>query len=199
MKTVVFTRPIYFFALGIHFLLASPGQAQATPCFMTHHAPMGAWSSFTFGQPGMGLSMDHEQLKLEATADLLVAISRGPGAVQMLPFITGLKTEDYEGKVAGWSQSKAFRGWKVIAPDQLHRKLTPGLDEFSGGDLTLRVYSPRPDLTDPDAAHSNNAVPCPALLLEVEIDNTHYYPRCVTLSPLLGGGAARAKFGGDQK
>ena len=30
------------------------------PLFMTHHAPQGAWASFTFGADGRGASIDLE-------------------------------------------------------------------------------------------------------------------------------------------
>src|SRR5690349_2094948 len=51
-------------------------QTMTTPFFMTHHAPVGAWASLTFGLPGRGLCIDHETLKPEPNADLLVAIHR---------------------------------------------------------------------------------------------------------------------------
>ncbi len=147
--------------------------AQGTPLFMTHHAPPGAWSSFTFGQPGMGVGIDHELLKVDPTGDLLVAISRGSNNVRVMPFINGLKTEDYEGKAAGGVQPSAYRRWKIISPQQLQRQLTPGVDEFTGGDLRLRVYSPRFDLPDPQTGAAMKDAICPAVLVEVEVDNTH--------------------------
>ena len=146
---------------------------QVTPFFMTHHAPMGAWSSFTFGQPGMGVGIDHELLKVDTTGDLLVAISRGTNDVRVMPFINGLKTEDYEGKVAGGAQPTAYRHWKISSPQQLQRQLTPSVDEFTGGDLRLRVYSPRFDLPDPNTGVAMKDAICPAVLVEVEVDNTH--------------------------
>lgn len=145
--------------------------AQETPLFMTHHSPVGAWSSFTFGLPGLGVGIDHEQLKVDATGDLLVAVSRGPGQVRMLPFFAGAKGEDYEGKVAGNTPPAAFKRWSVVPARELQRRLTPGVDEFTAGDLRLRVYSPRLPLPDPDTKASLKDALCPAVLVEVEVDN----------------------------
>jgi len=154
----------------------------STPFFMTHHAPVGAWSSFTFGLPGRGVGIEHESLKVEATGDLLVAVSRGPGKVQMLPFIAGLQDEDYEGRVAGNANLAAFKQWAPIAPKEITRRLTPATDEFRGGDLCLRVISPRFPLPDPETEINEaafKAAICPALIIEVEVDNTrHTVPAC---------------------
>jgi len=149
---------------------------------MMHHAPVGAWSSFTFGLPGRGVGIEHESLKVEATGDLLVAVSRGAGKVRMLPFIAGLQAEDYEGRIAGNAVPAAFKNWSPVAPRDLQRRLTPATDEFRGGDLCLRVISPRFPLPDPATNASDEKLKdaiCPALLVEVEVDNTkHAEPAC---------------------
>ena len=153
-------------------MLPTAGMAVETPFFMMHHAPMGAWSSFTFGMPGMGVGIDHELLKVDTTGDLLVAVSRGTNDVRVMPFISGLKTEDYEGRVAGGAQPTAYRRWKIIAPQKLQRRLTPGVDEYASDDLRLRVYSPRFDLPDPNTGALMKDATLPAVLVEIEVDNT---------------------------
>ena len=144
---------------------------------MTQHAPVGAWSSFTFGLPGRGVGIEHESLKVETTGDLLVAVSRGAGKVQMLPFLAGLQDEDYEGRIAGNAVPAAFKNWSPVAPKDLQRRLTPATDEFRGADLCLRVISPRFSLPDPAVNVAKDKLKhaiCPALLVEVEVDNTKF-------------------------
>src|ERR1700742_5100287 len=41
--------------LGRGVFLGALPAAKAAGLFMTHHAPMGAWSSLTFGLPGAGV------------------------------------------------------------------------------------------------------------------------------------------------
>ena len=144
---------------------------------MTHHSPVGAWSSFTFGLPGCGVGIEHESLKVEATGDLLVAVSRGAGKVSVLPFIAGCLADDYEGRIAGNAYPAAFKHWSLIAPKALTRRLTPATDEFHGGDLCLRVISPRFPLPDPALESSTEilkAALCPALTIELEVDNSSH-------------------------
>jgi len=40
--------------VGLLLFFASVAQPGATPLFMTHHSPVGAWASLTFGLPGGG-------------------------------------------------------------------------------------------------------------------------------------------------
>lgn len=164
------TRPLITSALLLAAMAPLP--CRATPAFNTHHSPVGAWSSMTFGLPGDGIGIETESLVHQSIGDLVVACSRGTGKTMALPFFTSLKVEDYEGGKAGNALPGDFKSWHVIPARELERTLTPGTDEFHGGDLRLRVISPRlpsglssaPDFSSPGAI--------PALLIELEVDNS---------------------------
>lgn len=148
---------------------------------MTHHAPVGAWSSFTFGLPGQGVSINHESATVENTADFLVALSHGPGKVRALPFIGGGWEPDAELQQVneGQNQPKSLSTnikdrWSLINPAQLTRRFTACVDQYRAAELTLRVFTPHPPLPDPDHAspESLQFACCPGILMELTIDNS---------------------------
>lgn len=139
---------------------------------MTHHAPAGAWASLTFGLPGGGLGIEMEALGVQASGDLLVACSHGAGRTVVLPFYTAENSEDYEGRIAGNAVPKAFRSWSSVPTAELERTLTPSVDEFAGANIRFRVTSPRAPLSLAHGGDVEAQAIIPALLLEVDIDNT---------------------------
>jgi xylan 1,4-beta-xylosidase len=153
-------------------------QNSDVPFFMTHHAPVGAWSSFTFGLPGKGVSIDHESPSVENTADFLVAVSRGTKKVAALPFISGIINVDNEMIQTGASTAannfSIKDRWSFIPPKQIKRRLSSCIDEYSGGEIALKVYTPHSKLPDPDQGHSLKYACCPGILIELTIDNTEH-------------------------
>ncbi len=146
-----------------------PGES--TALFMTHHSPIGAWSSLTFGLPGGGVGIETEALGVQASGDLIVACSRGPGKTIALPFFTSRSSDDYEGRMAGTVSPRAFETWRLVSPGEMKRSLGPAVDEFAATGLRFRVTSPRGSLELRDDGETDAAVVLPALLLELEIDN----------------------------
>ncbi len=144
-----------------------------TPFFMTHHSPVGAWSSFTFGLPGKGVSIDHESPSVRNTADLLVAVSRGPGKVTAFPFLSGIVNADNEMIYSGDSNDFSIKKrWNFIPPSFMNRTLTSCIDEYSSGEITLRVYTPHCELPDPEQDQSLKYAACPGILMELTVDNS---------------------------
>ncbi len=139
--------------------------------FMTHHAPIGAWSSLTFGLPGGGVGIETEALGVQASGDLIVACSHGAGRTIALPFFTAKPSDDYEGKMAGTVSPRAFESWRVVASGEITRTLGPAVDEFAASGMRFRVTSPRSDLELGEDGATDVAAVLPALLLELEIDN----------------------------
>jgi xylan 1,4-beta-xylosidase len=90
----------------------------------------------------------------------------------LLPFLSGATSEDYEGKMAAKAAVASFRNWTMIPASQMSRRLTPAVDEFHGGDLTLRVTSPRFPMREAPVAGEPASAELPALLVEMEVDNT---------------------------
>ena len=139
---------------------------------MTHHAPVGAWSSLTFGLPGAGVGIETECLSVARTGDLVIACSHGPNRTIALPFFASGTQDDYEGRIAGNGAPAAFRSWHTVAAAKLLRQLTPSTDEFQADTIRFRVTSPRFECHDPVHGQAPPRAFLPALLLELEIDNT---------------------------
>ena len=142
-----------------------------TPFFMTHHSPVGAWSSLTFGLPGEGVGIETEALSYNYSGDLLVACSHGPEQTVTLPFFASRGGDDYEGAMAGNRAPGAFRSWRTTPSDAMKRRLTPAIDEYQAESIRLRVISPRIECSDPADPGFNPLAILPALLIELEIDN----------------------------
>jgi len=157
---------------GLLLFFASVAQPGATPLFMTHHSPVGAWASLTFGLPGGGVGIEMETPGVNASGDLLVACSRGEGRTDVFPFFTSDKMDDYEGRIAGNASPKAFRKWTTVPAANFARRLTPATDEFEGAGIRMRVISPRAPLPSRPSGDAFELAALPALLIEVEIDNT---------------------------
>ncbi len=145
--------------------------AHHCPLFMTHHAPIGAWSSLTFGLAGRGVSIDTEALAVAESADLLAGVSRGPGQVTLLPFYRGAAQVDVEARNLAAPGAAGSRHGQTIDPASIRRELTPAVDAFTGGPLTLKVYTPHPAIPDPQSGEDLSAACIPGLLLELEVDN----------------------------
>ena len=68
--------------------------SQQTPLFMTHHAPVGGWASFTFGAEGMGVSIDLEAPMVSDSADFYAGVAQN-GILSAFPFLAAAhKTDD---------------------------------------------------------------------------------------------------------
>lgn len=140
-----------------------------TPLFMTHHAAWGAWSSLTFGLPGVGVSIDHERLAVENDADLLVGISRGPDQVELFPFFEGAADLDEEAQ--NLLTTKSPTSWPAIPSGAISRRMSATIDQYSAGAVTLRVYSPLWSIDDPQTTTPDPISLLPSVLLELTIDN----------------------------
>ena len=143
----------------------------ATELFMTHHAPMGAWSSLTFGLPGGGVGVDMEGLAVQPSGSLIVGCSHGPGQSITLPFFSFDTTKDYEGQLARPAKAASIDNWKLVSANQMIRTLTPATDEFAGEGIRLRITTPRAPISSAGIGDNFMAM-LPALLVEVEIDNS---------------------------
>lgn len=150
------------------------------PFFMTHHSPVGAWASLTFGLPGHGVSVDLETPGVEDTADLIVAVSRGSDKTIAFPFATGISTMDNETRqttrhLSPGSIPQSWKDrWRIADPGEMTRRLTPCIDQYTAGEMTLRILSPHPSLPDPETGESLIYATCPGILLELSIDNSQH-------------------------
>ena len=148
------------------------------PLFMTHHAPQGAWASFTFGADGRGASIDLEAPQVSDSADFLVGVAQDQ-VLSAFPFVTAFRKTHTEPEVDVLAEGskeqprpKTTTGWNYYPPEQITRTLAPWVDTYRAEQLTLRVYTPPYPLPDPEKGEIPPLACCPGVLLELEIDNT---------------------------
>jgi hypothetical protein len=129
------------------------------PLGRTEHAPVGAWTSLTFGGEAEGATIEHEGRGQDA--DLLIGVMRDE-QVRTMPFLKNRET--CPGRVAG-------------AADVV-RVLTPCIDEYRmTGEgvpkVTLRVYTPHAALPNPKRSGNLQYATVPGILIDLIVDNTH--------------------------
>lgn len=163
--------------------------ADSTRFFMTHHGPVGAWCSLTFGLPGRGASIDIQRTAVDDSTNLYAGVCRGKGRVEVLPFFQGAAFDAELQAATGPGNRLAH--WRPVPAREIARRLTPCVDEFRTAHFTLRAYSPLPALPDPESGSSLADAVCPAILLELEVDNTASQEPCsglLALEPKAGPG-----------
>lgn len=140
-----------------------------TPLFMTHHSPVGAYSSFTFGAFGKGVSVDMESPRIQAERyDLYVGYSQS-GRVMALPF----REDVVEVFAEGNKEIKQIKKnqWNFFSEEEIVRTLTPCVDRFEAGRITLEIYTPHSQIEDYEKEEPSAYSVCPGLLFRLTINN----------------------------
>ncbi|WP_426452605.1 glycoside hydrolase family 52 protein [Paenibacillus sp. S-38] len=142
--------------------------------FNAHHAPIGAFASFTLGfrgkRGGLGL-----ELGKPADENIYIGFeSRSGGYYEALPFY-----EEVEDASARYDVEKAGEKGKAsglisFGESSISREFRTGTDTWRAGDLTFRVYSPVRSVPEPgtgDPVLLKEAI-VPAVFAELTLDNT---------------------------
>ncbi len=146
--------------------------------FNAHHSPIGAFSSFTLGFPGLGGGLDLE-LGCPPRKNVYVGVETPEGgAYEALPFFEYGEDEslryDTEGVGAALRRNKP-RLISPIARERIQRDFRLSTDTWQAGDLTFTIYSPVLGVPDPrggDEAALKRAI-VPSVAAEITVDNTH--------------------------
>ncbi|CAM3722762.1 glycoside hydrolase family 52 protein [Cohnella lubricantis] len=148
--------------------------------FNAHHAPIGAFSSFTLGYPGANGGLDLERGRPPGQK-IYIGLERndGSGTYDALPFFEDVVDESKRYAVGGIGASEAAQGLgagAVVALDKsaVSREFRLTTDTWSAGDMTFKVYSQAPSIPNPETASEDELrlALVPAVLVEVTIDNT---------------------------
>ncbi|MFB6551128.1 glycoside hydrolase family 52 protein [Streptomyces sp. NPDC056405] len=141
--------------------------------FNTHHAPAGAFASFTLGCRG---AMGGLGLELSGPAQESVwagAENPDTGRLEAFPFFESAPDDRLR-----FDSSLERDSTPVVAfrDGAVRRELTVARDTWRAGDLTLTLWSPAGPLPDPDdpTCSSEEAARAylPAVFAELELDNT---------------------------
>ncbi|HEX5324835.1 MAG TPA: glycoside hydrolase family 52 protein [Capsulimonadaceae bacterium] len=152
--------------------------------FNAHHAPIGAFATFTLGFPGAkgGLGLE---LGAPSNQSVFIGVqSRDGSRYEALPFFAGAgddKAKRYEVEQAEHGIEDARRESLPIVPfaeSEIRREFRVASDSWQVGDLTFTIYSQVRSVPNPDKESSKEPVDAlraaimPAVLVEMTIDNT---------------------------
>ncbi len=139
--------------------------------FNAHHAPIGAFSTFTLGMEGAtgGLGLE---LRQPADQSVVIGYEEQPGKYVFLPF-----QEDESDTLSDFAilEEEADEiGTRLFQSSEISRNFNVATDTWTAGRLTFSIISPVMPLPDPDI-NDHDALQfatCPAVLAELTIDNT---------------------------
>jgi len=142
--------------------------------YNSHHAPIGAFASFTLGMKGArgGLGLE---LSGPANENVFVGLEDAvtPGRYQALPFFDGGEGQagDYDVEHLSEFSSKAVI--EYFPDDAIERVTGAATDEWQAGDLTFRLISPIRSLPDPESGSPEELRDAivPAVYAELRVDN----------------------------
>ncbi|MCL6444231.1 MAG: glycoside hydrolase family 52 protein [Alicyclobacillus sp.] len=143
--------------------------------FNAHHAPIGAFASFTLGFPGASGGLDLELGRPPRRSVYVGLETMEGGAYQALPFFEQADDEarryDVENPDPNQNKPKIIHAFEREA---IRRDFQVSTDTWCAGDLTFTIYSPVRGVPDPanaDAEALQRAL-VPAVIAELTIDNT---------------------------
>ncbi|MBQ2956592.1 MAG: hypothetical protein IJE08_09045 [Clostridia bacterium] len=145
--------------------------------FNTHHSPVGAWASLTFGAPDLGMSIDLQDPIVKKSGFMMAGMANERG-IRSIGFIDMPKASHIDLKSEGTLESERARAERTRAmfgfcgEEEISRVLTPSKDIFTAGNITFTVYTPYDELPDPDKGEIPAIACLPGILMDVTVDNT---------------------------
>ena len=145
--------------------------------FNTHHSPVGAWSSLTFGAPDIGMSIDVQDPVVKKSG-MMMAGWADANEIHSIGFLDIPKSNNVDLKSEGTQASDREKAERLKAEygfydeEEIARTLTPSKDIFSAGKITFTTYTPYDELPDPEKEEIPASACLPGILMDVTIDNT---------------------------
>jgi hypothetical protein len=142
-----------------------------SPFFNAHHSPVGAFATLTLGMKGpkggFGLELDGP-----ANENVYVGLEeRQGGQYRTLPFHGGADVASQDFDVEGLSDLRYAGAVSPFDDSEISRTLGAGVDEWSAGDLTFRIYSPPRTIPEPGNSGAKEVL-TPAIIVELTADNS---------------------------
>lgn len=143
-----------------------------SPFFNAHHAPIGAFSSFTLGFKGASGGFGTE-LGGPANESIFIGAQDRSGSWRFLPFFSGAEDESrrFAAQEPGGTQTSDL---PVYADDQIARTFSLGTDVWRAEDLVFSLYSAHGTVPDPEKASPDalREALVPAIYAQLTVDNT---------------------------
>src|SRR5512138_705340 len=148
--------------------------------FNAQHSPMGAFMSFTCGNPGTkgGIGL---QIGSPADQEVFIGVIDGDryaeAPLKCLPFYIGAASkaiEAFTAETAGPSEANVRPDAEPFAEKDIERSYGWASDTWAAGDLTFTVYSPFGSIPNPAKASKEEMRDGlrPAVVAHLVIDNT---------------------------
>ena len=148
--------------------------------FNAQHSPMGAFMSFTCGNPGTrgGIGL---QIGQPADQELFIGVIDGDryadAPLKCLPFYIGAASSAHEAfmvEQAGPSEANVRPDAVVFADSDIKRAYSWATDSWTAGDMEFSVYTPFGAIPDPAHASDKEMRDAlrPAVIARIVIDNT---------------------------
>lgn len=148
--------------------------------FNAQHSPMGAFMSFTCGNPGTkgGIGL---QIGQPADQEVFIGVIDGDryadAPLKCLPFYVGAASNAAEAflvEQAGPSEANVRPDAVPFAESEIARTYSWATDSWKAGDLTFTVYTPFGEIPDPAKASDRLMRDAlrPAIVAQLVIDNT---------------------------
>jgi hypothetical protein len=142
--------------------------------FNAHHAPIGAFASFTLGYPGASGGPGLE-LGRPSNQNVYIGLESAPNAFDLLPFYRHEESSDAERFTTGAEVTHApVARLTPFQREEIRREYLAGTDTWWAGDLAFRISSPIRSVPDPGTASAEDlrAALTPAVLCELTVDNS---------------------------
>ncbi|GAA0554501.1 hypothetical protein FHS83_001754 [Rhizomicrobium palustre] len=148
--------------------------------FNAQHSPMGAFMSFTCGNPGTkgGIGL---QIGQPADQEVFIGLIDGDryadATLKCLPFYVGAASNAAEAfmvEQAGPSEANVRPDAEPFAENEIKRSYGWATDSWEAGDLTFTVFSPFGPIPDPSKSSDRDMRDAlrPAVVAQLIIDNT---------------------------
>ena len=158
------------------FIVKGGSLSMSCPLFNTHHAPIGAWASLTFGAPHVGVSIDLQEPNVKKSGALLAGVAY-PQEIRTIGFAERPQAPRTELTAEGDKENKTparpnpLDAFGFFTPEEITRTLTPSCDTFAAGPVSWTVYTPYAEIPDP-AKSDIPALAClPGLVMDITVDN----------------------------
>lgn len=145
-----------------------------TQFFNAHHAPIGAFASFTLGfkgkKGGFGL-----ELGKPADQDIYIGLETDDDTgYEALPFFAGSSDESSRYDIEKSDEGSANALLRAFEDKDITRTFSLGMDRWQAKDLTLTIYSQATPIPEVDAVSEADlkSIIVPAVFAELTIDNT---------------------------
>jgi xylan 1,4-beta-xylosidase len=138
-----------------------------SPFYNAHHSPVGAFATLTLGATGARGGFGLE-LGAPANENLYIGFERDaePGVIDALPFYDRAEadTSNFDSE---FQHRHRENEWRFEAVSTAQRDLTAQVDSWQFGDMTVRIYTPAWELSDPPEEHQV----LPAVYIDLTLDN----------------------------